>query len=82
MQLGSPVDLTIELELDTDGQWLGAVRELPGLIAYGGTRTGALMNAKALALHVLADCVEFGDVPPDLASVRFRTADRADALPT
>ena len=40
---------------------------LPGVIAYGSTREEALSNVKALALHVLADMIEHGELgnPPD-----------------
>ena len=40
--------LQIELEQETDGRWIGEVTSLPGVLAYGTTRTDALRAAGAL----------------------------------
>lgn len=56
--------LTIEIEREEDGRWIGEVPELPGVLAYGGTRQEACDKATALALHVIADRIEHNeDVP-------------------
>ena len=52
------MNLKIEVERETDGRWIAEVIELPGCLAYGGSRTDALAKAKALALRVLADRIE------------------------
>lgn len=56
--------LTVEIEQETDGRWLGEIPELPGVLAYGQTRTEAIMRVQALALRVLADRLEHGEPLP------------------
>jgi predicted RNase H-like HicB family nuclease len=66
--------LTIELEQEEDGRWLGEVEALPGVIAYGVTRADAIARAQALALRVLADRLEHGEAVPALLNVSFLAA--------
>jgi predicted RNase H-like HicB family nuclease len=47
--------LTVEIEREDDGRWIADVIEIPGALAYGGTRDQAVRDAKAIALAVLAD---------------------------
>jgi predicted RNase H-like HicB family nuclease len=54
---------TVELEREADGRWLAEVADLAGVMAYGATREEALGAAEALALRVLADRLEHGEVP-------------------
>ena len=54
--------LKIEIEREDDGRWICEVLELPGVMAYGGTRKGALAAVQALALRVIADRLEHGEV--------------------
>ena len=56
----------IEVERETDGRWLAEVPDLPGVMAYGPDRQTAIINVKALALRVLADCIEHGEEIPAL----------------
>jgi predicted RNase H-like HicB family nuclease len=53
-----PHKISIELEQETDGRWIAEIPELPGVMAYGSTRSGAAQAVKALALRVLADQLE------------------------
>jgi len=55
------MELRIELELETDGRWIAEVMELPGVLAYGETRSAVAEAALALALRVLADRIEHGE---------------------
>ena len=57
--------LPIELEQEDDGRWFGVVEELPGVMAYGGTRDEAANATRALALRVLADRIEHGEALPE-----------------
>ncbi len=50
--------LTIEWEREEDGRWLAEVPQLPGVMAYGGTREEALARTQVLALRVLAERIE------------------------
>jgi predicted RNase H-like HicB family nuclease len=44
--------LTIEIEHEEDGRWIGEVPELPGVIAYGATEDEARNKTAAIALRV------------------------------
>ncbi|HEX3871324.1 MAG TPA: type II toxin-antitoxin system HicB family antitoxin [Pirellulales bacterium] len=57
------LNLTVEFELEEDGRWIADVPELPGVMVYGATREEARRRAHALALHVLADQLEAGELP-------------------
>lgn len=59
----------MELEQETDGRWLAEVTELPGVMAYGASKLEALARTKALALRVLADRLEHGEIVPELGEV-------------
>ncbi|SHJ47755.1 Predicted nuclease of the RNAse H fold, HicB family [Hymenobacter daecheongensis DSM 21074] len=61
--------MNIELEQEADGRWLAEVLELPGVLAYGATRETALLQAQALALRVIAERLEHGEVVPELAAL-------------
>ncbi|MBM4124430.1 MAG: type II toxin-antitoxin system HicB family antitoxin [Nitrospira sp.] len=51
----------IELEQEEDGRWIAEVSDLPGVLAYGSTREGAMAAVQALALRALADRLEHGE---------------------
>ena len=59
----------IEFEQEVDGRWLADIPSLPGVMAYGKTKTDAEVNVTALALRVLADRTEEIRRPPK--SIRF-----------
>ena len=59
---GKVMKFTIESEQETDGRWLAEVIELPGVMVYGQTRQEALAKAQALALRVLAERLEHGEM--------------------
>lgn len=61
--------MTIETEREADGRWLAEVVEISGALAYGATREVAIAHAQALALRVIAERLEHGEVVPDLAGV-------------
>lgn len=63
--------LTVELEREADGRWLGEVPGLPGCLAYARTREEALAAVQALALRVIADRLEHGEAAPEPVSVTF-----------
>ena len=53
--------LNVEVEQEDDGRWLAEVPAVPGAIAYGATRIGAIEKAQALALRALADQLDNGE---------------------
>jgi predicted RNase H-like HicB family nuclease len=62
--------LTVALEREDDGRWIGEVRELPGVLAYGTTAAAARTKVQALALHVIADRRANGEpVPFDTSNI-------------
>lgn len=67
--------LIVEFDREEDGRFLADIPALPGVMAYGKTREEALEKVKALALHVVADMLEHGELAEPIDSVVF-------ALPT
>ena len=58
---------SLECEIEDDGRWIAEVPELPGVLAYGGTKNEAMAKAEVLALRVLADRLEhLEDGPRDI----------------
>jgi predicted RNase H-like HicB family nuclease len=58
--------MRIDIEQERDGRWIAEVPDLPGVLAYGQTRTAAISKAQALALRVIADRLDNGESIPDL----------------
>lgn len=56
------MNFTIESEREDDGRWLAEVPQLPGVLAYGATRREAMSRAQILALRVIAERLEHGEV--------------------
>jgi predicted RNase H-like HicB family nuclease len=56
------VTLTIEVDREDDGRYLAEVLELPGVMAYGKTEAAVIAAVKALALRVLAERLEHGEM--------------------
>ena len=69
-----PARFRVRLEREEDGRWLAIVDAIPGVMAYGATRVGALTAVKALTLRVLADRLEHGEEVPEPAHVLFEAA--------
>jgi predicted RNase H-like HicB family nuclease len=59
----------IEIEQEDDGRWLAEVSDLAGVLAYGETAQVAIAKVKAVALRVMADRLEHGEVVPELGEV-------------
>ncbi len=65
---------TVETEQEEDGRWLAEVLEIPGALAYGKTADEAIARVQALALRVLADRLDHGEVAPYKSSISFLPA--------
>ncbi|MEQ1861737.1 MAG: type II toxin-antitoxin system HicB family antitoxin [Chthoniobacteraceae bacterium] len=63
------MNLAVETEQETDGRWIAEIPQIPGALAYGTSRQEAVARAEALALRVLADRLEHGEMPPELGQV-------------
>ena len=65
---------SIEYEQEDDGRWLAEILELPSALAYGRTVQEAVSKVQALALRIIADKIEHGEVPPDMLDIKFAAA--------
>jgi len=63
----------IEIEREADGRWIAEVIGLSGVVSYGSTPAEALTHAQALALRVLADRLENGELPAAPIHLLFET---------
>ena len=68
------MQLTIRLLRETDGRWSAGISELPGVTVYGVTPEEATLKAKALALRLIAEEIEHGEMPPGAGTPRFSVA--------
>jgi len=68
------MNFIVEAEQEEDGRWIAEVPELPGVMAYGQTLEQARAKAQAVALRVVAERLEHGEIAPDLLSVSFAAA--------
>ena len=66
--------LTIEVEQEDDGRWIGEVGALPGVVAYRTTEVEARQRATTLALRVIAERIEHGEPVPEEARAPFAPA--------
>jgi predicted RNase H-like HicB family nuclease len=56
------MNFTIDFEQETDGRWLAEIDDLPGVLVYGATRLEAMAKVQALALRVVVDRLEHGEI--------------------
>src|SRR5438067_13250830 len=63
------MQFTVETEQEDHGRWIGEIIELRGVLAYGKTREEAIARVQALALRVLADRLEHGELLPEVAQL-------------
>lgn len=68
------MELRVELEREEDGRWIAEIPSMPGVMAYGDTRDDALRAVEALALRVLADRLESGEIDSEPVSLTFLVA--------
>jgi predicted RNase H-like HicB family nuclease len=62
-----PEQLILRLEIDreVDGRWIAEAIDLPGVICYGATRNEARDTVAMLALRVIDERLEHGEVLPE-----------------
>lgn len=63
--------LSIELDREDDGRWIADALELPGVMTYGKTREEAIRDTEKLAIDVIADRIEHGELPESAFNVSF-----------
>ena len=59
----------IEIEQEKDRRWIADIPEIPGAMVYGRTRAEAVSRVEALALRVLAERIEHGEIFPMIEKV-------------
>ena len=69
--------IKVEIEREADGRWIAEVPDLPGVMSYGKTRKEAVARAKALALRLLADRLEHGEIQASERKLVIRRAGTA-----
>ena len=63
--------LSVEIEQEEDGRWIAEVPDLPGVLTYGSTPEESIRSARALALRVLADRIEHGELDSQANHLEF-----------
>lgn len=59
---------------ENDGRWWADIESMPGVMAYGESRELAIAAARALALRVVADCIDQGEEIPEMFARLFSVA--------
>ena len=54
--------MRVDVEREDDGRWIAEVPALPGVLAYATSEKEARAKAEALALRVIADRLENGEL--------------------
>jgi predicted RNase H-like HicB family nuclease len=52
------MEFQIEFEQEDDGRWIAEIVSLPGVMAYGVSKSEAESKVEAMAFRVLADRME------------------------
>lgn len=77
--------ITVSVEQEDDGRWIGEVEALPGCLVYGGTEVEAAVKAVVLAFRIEADpALASQPLTSDQAAAQARLADlfgRVDFAP-
>ena len=68
------MQITIRLLRETDGRWIADISELPGVTVYGATPDAVTLNAKELALRVITEEIQHGEMPPGASTPQFSIA--------
>lgn len=59
-KLKNKPSFVIEFEREEDKRWIAEIPKLPGVMAYGATKSEAKQKVYAIALRTLADKIEQG----------------------
>lgn len=68
------LEYTVEFEREKDGRWIADIPALPGCLAYGPTRRGALAAVRRLACDVVMGLLSAGEplpAEPQMARLRL-----------
>jgi hypothetical protein len=62
------------IETEQDGRWITEILEIPGALVYANSQNQAITKVQALALRVLADKLENGEIVSNLDDFTFVAA--------
>ena len=65
---------TIESEQEENGRWIAEILEIPDALVYGNSQKQAITKVQALALRVLANKLENGEIVSNLDNFTFVAA--------
>lgn len=65
---------TVEYEQEEDARWIAEIPEIPGVIVHGTSREEALAKAQALALRILAERLDHGEMLAEPLNILFNAA--------
>jgi predicted RNase H-like HicB family nuclease len=68
------MNFRIEIEQEEDSRWIAEVVDIPGVLVYGISREDAMLKAQALALRVLAERIDTGEVSSMPLTISFLAA--------
>jgi len=68
---GSQMNYKIEIEQEEDARYIAEIVELPGILVYGNSQQDAISKVQALALRVLADQLEQGELQKNHLNLSF-----------
>ena len=54
----------VKFDKEADGRWIAEIVGLSGVMAYGATKKEAAAKVEALALRVIAEKIELGEITP------------------
>ena len=63
------MEFTIETGLEVDGRWIAEIAQVPGALVYAETRQEAVTKVQALALRVLAERIEHGELSQEITEM-------------
>jgi len=64
-------NFTIETEQEENGRWIAEILEISGALVYGNSQQDAIANVQALALRIIADKLEHGEMALGLTGFDF-----------
>jgi predicted RNase H-like HicB family nuclease len=65
------MNYNIEIEQEDDGRYIAEIVEIPGVLVYGNSQEEAISKVQVLALRVLADQLEWGELSENHLNLSF-----------
>jgi hypothetical protein len=65
------MNYNIEIEQEDDGRYIAEIVEILGVLVYGNSQEEAISKVQVLALRVLADQLEWGELSENHLNLSF-----------